>query len=84
MTNDEKAKEIGRKWYYDNTDSNGAAYRAALQMAAWKDKQFLELLYKLHKAYSEANDYARMNAIADLIVKISGETQQDNNNEKRK
>lgn len=40
MTDEEKAKEIGRKWYYDG--ANDVAYRSALQMAKWKDKQMIE------------------------------------------
>ena len=42
MTNEDKAKEIGRKWYYDNAQPNDAAYRGAIQMAIWKDSQFGE------------------------------------------
>lgn len=42
MTNEEKAKEIGRKWYFDNMQSNEAAYRGAFMMAEWKDSQYAE------------------------------------------
>ena len=38
MTNEEKAKEIGRKFYYDG--ANDTAYRAALQMAIQKDSEW--------------------------------------------
>lgn len=34
------------------------------------EEQFMKMLDEAHKAYSKDNDYARMNAIADLIVKI--------------
>ena len=37
MTNEEKAKEIGRKWYNDG--ANEVAYRSALQAAMWKDEE---------------------------------------------
>jgi len=40
MTNEEKAKEIGQKWYNDG--ANEVAFRSALQMAKWKDEQMIE------------------------------------------
>lgn len=52
MTNEEKAKEIGRKWY--NDDAPLVAYRSALQMAKWKDDRFYTILacvqYSLEKS----------------------------------
>lgn len=42
MTNEEKAKEIGKQWYFDTMNPNEAAYRASIQMAKWKDQQFEE------------------------------------------
>ena len=47
MTNEEKAKEIGRMWYYDNAQPNDAAYRGAVQMGIWKDEQEIEFLQSL-------------------------------------
>lgn len=38
MTNEEKAKEIATKWYHDKAPDT--AYRASIQMANWKDKEF--------------------------------------------
>lgn len=40
MTNEEKAKEIGREWY--NDDAPLVAYRSALQMAKWKEEQMIK------------------------------------------
>ena len=42
MTNEEKAKEIGQKFYFDTMNSNEAAYKGALQMAQWKEQQMIE------------------------------------------
>lgn len=42
MTTEEKAKEIGRKWCFDNMQSNEAAYKGAFMMAEWKDSQYAE------------------------------------------
>ena len=39
MSNEEKAKDIARKWYHDNAPDT--AYRAAIQMAIWKDQQMI-------------------------------------------
>lgn len=36
ISNEQKSKEIARKWYHDKAPDT--AYRAALQMANWKDK----------------------------------------------
>lgn len=53
MTNEEKAKEIGRKWY--NDDAPLVAYRSALQMAKWKDKQLWLLIDAIDHAYLQTN-----------------------------
>ena len=53
MTNEEKATEIELNVYAFGEKSKGEfqapAYRAALQMAEWKDQQFKEYLEKLIK-----------------------------------
>ena len=44
MTNEEKAKEIASKyerWNIEEDESDGA-YKGALEMAAWKERQIIE------------------------------------------
>ena len=58
--NEEKAKEIGRKWYFDNTQSNEAAYKGALMMAKWKDQQFQEFIDSLGVTVSNLYEENKM------------------------
>lgn len=42
MTQEEKAQEIGKQWYFDTMNPNEAAYKASIQMAKWKEHQMIE------------------------------------------
>lgn len=55
MTNEEKAKEIGQKFYFDTMNSNEAAYKGALQMAQWKDSQLNLILDAIDHAYLQTD-----------------------------
>ena len=56
MTNEEKAREIELNVYaFEKTkgEFEAPAYRAALEMAEWKDQQFKEYLKKKGKEYGK-------------------------------
>lgn len=42
MTQEEKAQEIGKQWYFDTMNPNEVAYKASIQMAKWKESQMIE------------------------------------------
>jgi hypothetical protein len=42
MTQEDKALEIGKQWYFDTMNPNEAAYKASIQMAKWKEQQMIE------------------------------------------
>lgn len=66
MTNVEQAKEIARKWYYDNANPNDAAYRAAYSMGEWKDNQLKQLLSE-HMEHATGQ---RLEAFMDLYREL--------------
>lgn len=66
MTDEEKATQIGQSWYYTGTNSNDAAYRASLQMAMWKDKQFQEFLDSIGLVVKEMYDQYKNTKRKDL------------------
>ena len=49
---------------------NIAVQKAFVAGVEWAEERFMKMVDEAHKAYSKDNDYARINAIADLIVKI--------------
>lgn len=63
MTNEEKAREIASAVHYDPTKEiqflNDRAYRAALQMAQWKDAQYAELMAKVVEKNEEIKRLTR-------------------------
>lgn len=69
MTDEEKATQIGQSWYYTGTNSNDAAYRASLQMAMWKDKQFQEFLDSIGLVAKEMYDQYKNTANVNYILK---------------
>lgn len=66
MSNVEQAKEIARKWYYDNANPNDAAYRAAYSMGEWKDSQLKQLISE-HMEHATGQ---RLEAFMDLYREL--------------
>jgi hypothetical protein len=63
MTNEEKAREIASAVHYDPAKQiqflNDRAYKAALQMAQWKDEQYAELMVKVVEKNEEIKRLTR-------------------------
>lgn len=73
MTTEEKAKDIARKWYHDNAPDT--AYRAAIQMAKWKDKQMWLLIDAIDYAYLQTDgSYGDLSPVVSDKIRFLKET----------
>lgn len=75
---EEKAKEIGRKWYYDNAQPNDAAYRGAIQMAKWMQEKLNGIIMDIFNdsssvsvnVFNDMSKQAEINVLNEISTKM--------------